>query len=117
MHKYSTVTEALFKEDLHCWVDIFVTQERFEEDLVQRVREKLLARGEIIVSRLVIATEPLCFLAFGVVEEICKKNGFRVEKIENKIHSGKYLGSDGYGRFSSDFYDMVQYGAITITAA
>ena len=115
-HKYFVVDKKWFDALLCGSRRVFLEQTHFEQDFVLVVESHKQETGQLFILLLEIITQPLSPLAHKAVQEICEKYGYRVIAIDNKTQQGKYLGSDGGGHYSTDFYEMIKYASITITA-
>lgn len=115
---FQGVTKQLFRKHLECedGSNVYLPQRDIERKFIAVVDECVKRSGELFVSEVEIITESFSPLAMIAVEEIAKKNGVHAE-CGNYRRALKYLGSDGGGHYSTDYYHYLQYGRILVTLA
>ena len=96
--------------------EAFISQCDLKEKLPHVIAEYLRKRGELFLDRLVIATETLSPLARDAVIQLADSLGYHAE-CANTSKTGKYIGSDGGGHYSTDYYEILRYAEITVTPA
>ena len=96
--------------------DAYISQSDLNDKLPHVIAEHLRKRGELFLDSLVIATETLSPLAKDAVAQIVQSLGYHAE-CTNTSQAGRYLGSDGRGHYSIDYYEILRYAEITITPA
>lgn len=116
-HQYVPVDQTLFKRHLKCSSenDVFISQGEFETRFFGAVECVRKQRGELFLSEMGIVTEhPITPLAEKAIVAICNAHGYKALCC-NKSQKLKYLGSDGGGHYSTDFYRILEYGHIAVS--
>lgn len=115
--KYVPITKALFKKYLEDedGENAFIPQEKMERMFHVAVQQCTKNTGELFAHHIKIVTEKLSPLAMDAITTIAQKHGYDVE-CENRLTQMEYLGSDGGGHYSQDFYRYLEYGLIDVTA-
>lgn len=108
------VTKENHQHLLAGWHDAFIAQEEFARRLPVVIKRYCEDKGILFLDKITIATETLSPLAKKEIMRICRKHG-RAITIENTSRQGKYLYSDGYGHYSTDYYEQYDYATVTIT--
>lgn len=113
---FQVVTKQLFQKHLaeEDGTNAYIAQKDIAKHFRKTVEECVRRQGELFVSEVKIVTEPFSPLAEESVVRIAKKYGYLAE-CSNHNYKLKYLGSDGGGHYSTDFYHYLQYGKIHIT--
>lgn len=113
---FQIVTKQLFQKHLaeEDGTNAYIAQKDITKQFRKTVEECVRRQGELFVSEVEIVTEPLSPLAEESVLRIAKKHGYHAE-CSNHDHRLKYLGSDGGGHYSTDYYHYLQYGSIRLT--
>lgn len=96
--------------------DVLISQSDLRDKLSHVITEHLRERGELFLDRIVIATETLSPLAIDMVIQLAESLGYHAE-CKNTSQAGKYIGSDGGGHYSTDYYEILRYAEIAITSA
>lgn len=104
------------------WGEVFLKQSLFGDQLESTIRNFLAGEGRLFLVEkefeLDIFTEPLRLAtAADAIRELCATLGYRVLAMTNKTKQGKYLGSDGGGHYSTDYYEIINYACITLVSA
>lgn len=115
---FQGVTKRLFQQHLlrEDETNAYCRQQDLAKHLRKIVEECVKKQGELFVSEVEIITELFSPLAKTTIEQIAKKHGFHAE-CGNYRRALKYLGSDGGGHYSTDYYHYLQYGRILVTLA
>lgn len=92
----------------------FIKQSDLRVELPRAIDSYMKERGILFLDSVAIATESLSPLAVDTALQLVHALGYRAI-CENTSLTGKYLGSDGGGHYSSDYYEIMQYALVTIT--
>ncbi len=114
-HRYIPITEELFTK--HLGYDeryVFVSERDIPKKFKKLVEGIARQRGDLFVSECFIITDRLSSLAENEVKRIAKRNGYQVT-FEMGSAQLRYLYSDGYGHYSTDFYEFLEYTQIHVT--
>jgi len=117
-NSHTTVTKRLFQKHLlrEDETNAYLSQVEMSRKFNATVDECVKKMGELFISEVEIITEPFSPLARIMVERIAKKYGL-IAHCENHHRALKYLGSDGGGHYSTDYYHYLEYGCIRVTLA
>jgi hypothetical protein len=101
--------------------EIYFSIHDFESKLDLTIK-RFLAENQILfleegVATVTILTEPLSDLEKVTVNSFCIEHGYKVVKIDVINQKGGYIGSDGGGHYSVDYYEFITYSAVTIVSA
>lgn len=112
---YLPITKRFFKKyledgDGH---NVFIPQDELPRKFRQAVELCVKHKGELFITSVEIITEELSPLAQIAVAEIARTHGYSAV-CENRNYKMKYIGSDGGGHYSTDFYECLQYGRIIV---
>lgn len=113
-HRFISVNEQSHDKTLSGVHGVFITQREFRKQIPLAVTQYCKDKGILFLDKIEIATETLSPLAIEAVTKICKRLGYK-SLCKNTSERGRYLGSDGGGHYSTDFYEIFEYGLITIT--
>ena len=115
---FQSVTKRLFQQHLlrEDETNAYCRQEDIAKHFRKIVEECVKKQGELFVSEVEIITEPLSPLAEKTIAQIAKRHGYHAE-CTNRNHQLEYLGSDGGGHYSTDYYHYLHYGRILVTLA
>ncbi len=91
----------------------FIKQADMTCELSNVIKKYKTERGVLLLDKLVIATETLSLLAMEAMVTLAHSLGYSAA-CENTFHTGKYLGSDDGGNYSSDYYEKIRYALVTI---
>ena len=115
-NKYVPITKKLFMKHLSGYErHAFITEKDIPKQFKKVVDGVAREHGELFVSSAVVITERLSPLAENAVLSIAKRHGYAVV-IKKGYERLRYLYSDGYGHYSSDFYEVLEYSEIHVTA-
>jgi hypothetical protein len=112
--KYEQITESSFREYLENDGYIFLTQAEIPRKIRKSVDACVQKMGELFLSEVRIITEELSPLAMVAVARVARKCGYSVDCTNENLEL-EYLGSDGGGHYSTDFYRFLSYGQIRVT--
>ena len=112
-------TTSTFSSNGRRWGLIYLSHTCFEKDLKKRVDTFLLKESILFLSlhvmELDILTEPITTMKeMESVIRVCASLGYRVLQIEESTERGDYLGSNGGGHYSRDFYEITRFSRVTI---
>lgn len=114
-NKYTEITTALFKENFSGNSGyLFLPQCAISRKFKSSIERIAKLNGELFLSEAVIITEPLSPLAISAIERIARRHGY-VVACKNELKQLQYLGSDGGGHYSTDYYHFLRYGYILVT--
>jgi hypothetical protein len=116
-HIYEPITPALFAEHLarpdeHV---VYIAQKDMPTDFCRIVEVCAKASGELFANKVVIITEKLSPIAIEEIEKIAKQNRYSVV-CDNPSHVLEYIGSEVWGHHATDYYHLLQYGRVRVTA-
>jgi hypothetical protein len=114
-HKYIPITKKLFAEHLSGYErHAFIPEQDIPQKFKQVVEKIAKANEELFLTEAFIVTNELSPLAENTVRHIAQRHGYAVT-IRKKHDRLKYLCSDGYGHYSTDFYELLVYSEIHVT--
>lgn len=114
--QYVQVTRALHEKYLACYGDPFVARRELSKKLKKVVERIVKKNGELFISEVIFVTERLTLSRVAQLVEVARKLGFDLEYKERSMNL-KYLYSNGYGHYSTDFYRILMYATVRITLA
>lgn len=117
-HIYECITPELFRIHLERKDGsvAYIAQEDMSKLFRKTVEACAKAKGELFANKVVIITEKLSPLAIKAIVKIAKRNRYSVV-CDNPGHQLEYIGSDGTGHYSTDYYRLLQYGRVLVTSA
>lgn len=116
---YVVVYEELFQKHLakKDGSNAYIRQEKLPKLLRKTALACAKAKGELFVNEIEIITEPFSPLAKLHAEQLIRRYGLTATRCENETRQLEYLGSDGGGHYSTDFYRFLHFGRIIVTLA
>ena len=114
-NEYTEITLELFEQ---YFSDderrLFLSQDTIGAKFKRSVEQIAKRSGELFLSEATIITEPLSPLAISTILRIARRHGY-VATCKNDQIQLEYLGSDGGGHYSTDYYHFLHYGNILVT--
>lgn len=91
----------------------FIRQADMKRELLNVIKQYMTERGVLFLDNVVIATETLSPLAMEALVTLARSFGYHAA-CDNTSQTGRYLGSDGGGHYSTDYYEIIEYALVTI---